>query len=106
MSETFEPNEHPDHSLLRDGEPEGVVRARKKPRIVLTMEVTMDNADKVVEWITGRGGAAVQDQNTVIIQTLEGPFPARPGMHVICGVQGEFYSCDGEIYAETYEPAV
>jgi hypothetical protein len=38
-----------------------------------------------------------------IVLTLEGEMVARPGWWIICGVQGEFYPCDPDIFAATYE---
>ena len=39
------------------------------------------------------------------IPTLEGVMSARPGWWVIKGVAGEFYPCDPDVFARTYEPA-
>jgi hypothetical protein len=41
----------------------------------------------------------------IAIQTLEGEMVASPGDWIIRGVQGEFYPCKPDIFAETYEPA-
>lgn len=39
----------------------------------------------------------------LVIETLEGPHRANPGDFIIRGVQGEFYPCKPDIFAETYE---
>ncbi|QDB74857.1 hypothetical protein KNU56_gp80 [Gordonia phage Arri] len=39
----------------------------------------------------------------VSIDTLEGAMGASPGDFVIRGVQGEFYPCKPDIFAETYD---
>ena len=39
----------------------------------------------------------------ISIPTLEGMMAARPGDYVIKGVQGEFYPCKPDIFAQTYE---
>lgn len=39
----------------------------------------------------------------LIILTLEGKMVAKPGWWIIRGVQGEFYPCDPDIFAKTYE---
>jgi hypothetical protein len=39
----------------------------------------------------------------LIVVTLEGEMVARPGWWIIRGVKGEFYPCDPEIFAETYD---
>jgi hypothetical protein len=44
------------------------------------------------------------DNEALIIDTLEGEHRADPGDWIICGVAGEFYPCKPEIFAETYEP--
>ena len=38
------------------------------------------------------------------IKTLNGVITCNVGEWVICGVQGEFYPCDPEIFLQTYEP--
>lgn len=39
----------------------------------------------------------------LMIRTLEGDMRARAGDWIIRGVQGEFYACDPDIFAATYE---
>lgn len=39
----------------------------------------------------------------VVIHTLEGDHEAKVGDYIIKGVQGEFYPCKPDIFAETYE---
>ncbi|AZS11806.1 hypothetical protein PBI_NINA_52 [Gordonia phage Nina] len=39
----------------------------------------------------------------VVIATLEGGHWVSPGDYIIRGVQGEFYPCKPDIFAETYE---
>lgn len=41
----------------------------------------------------------------LIVLTLEGEMIAQPGWWIIQGVQGEFYPCAPDIFAETYEAA-
>lgn len=40
------------------------------------------------------------------IHTLEGDMIARPGYWIIKGVENEFYGCEPEIFAKTYESSV
>lgn len=40
----------------------------------------------------------------LMIRTLEGDMRAPYGHWIIRGVQGEFYPCDPDIFAATYEP--
>jgi hypothetical protein len=39
----------------------------------------------------------------LIIMTLEGEMLAAPGWWIIKGIQGEFYPCQPDIFAETYD---
>lgn len=47
-------------------------------------------------WIDPADGA-------LMIRTLEGDMRVSPGDYVIRGVQGEFYPCKPNIFAQTYE---
>lgn len=44
------------------------------------------------------------DNEALIIDTLEGEHLANPGDWIICGVAGEFYPYKPEIFEVTYEP--
>lgn len=77
---------------------------RKKPLVIQSVLVTTENIDLIVQWITESGHHAVRDTDQLTIQTLEGPFVARPGDRVMRGVKGEFYRHEGgEFYAEIYD---
>jgi len=43
------------------------------------------------------------EENQIVIHTLEGNMRASVGDYVIQGVQGEFYPCKSDIFHETYE---
>ena len=43
------------------------------------------------------------DNPILKIETLEGDMIAKKGDYIIKGVQGEFYPCKPDIFAETYE---
>ncbi|WP_270350592.1 hypothetical protein [Ligilactobacillus ruminis] len=47
----------------------------------------------------------VPDSPILKIETLEGLMIATEGDYIIKGVQGEFYPCKPDIFAETYEEA-
>lgn len=86
--------------------PEGLeVRdVRKKPVDVQTVLVTTENLPLVVEWIVRNGHHAVLDTDQLTIQTIEGPFVARPGDQVMRGVHGEFYRHEGgDFFKEAYD---
>lgn len=44
-----------------------------------------------------------EEQHHLAIRTLEGDMIARPGYWIIKGVENEFYGCEPEIFAKTYE---
>lgn len=83
------------------------VKYRKKPVVVEAMQFTggAQRATPVIDWVLASGGTArYHDDDTIAIDTLEGTMSARSGWFVIRGVQGEFYPCEPEIFAQTYEP--
>lgn len=68
------------------------------------------SASEIIDWAKGSETPAYQDgvegaPRRLRIATLEGHHTVVPGAWVIKGVSGEFYPCDGEIFAATYEPA-
>lgn len=87
---------------------------RKRP---VTIEAaqwngTAQGATPIIDWILTQGGTArywsAEDTGTtarIDIDTLEGTMSASPGDYVIRGVQGEFYPCKPDIFAQTYEEA-
>ena len=44
-----------------------------------------------------------EDDDSLLIVTLEGEMRADKGDYIIKGVQGEFYPCKPEIFEQTYE---
>jgi hypothetical protein len=86
--------------------PEGldVHNVRKKPAVVQSVLVTTENMGLIKEWIEINGHAASLENDRLIIQTLEGPFTARPGSQVMCGLQGEFYAHEGgDFFKQAYD---
>ncbi|NCL73773.1 hypothetical protein [Rhodococcus sp. YH1] len=78
---------------------------RKKPVEIQAMRVQKP-ISKVAEWCGGtvlRGGMQATKFIGVIIPTLEGNMRADIGDYVIRGVQGEFYPCKPDIFAQTYD---
>ncbi|NQX77304.1 hypothetical protein [Gilvibacter sp.] len=43
------------------------------------------------------------EKGQLVIKTLEGEMRAPVGHYIIKGIKGEFYPCDPEIFAQTYE---
>lgn len=78
---------------------------RKRPVIVEVMgPLTVENAVQVQSWCGGSIGTEYGEPVALIIPTLEGSMVASLGDYVIRGVQGEFYPCKPDIFAQTYEP--
>lgn len=80
---------------------------RKKPLVVIAIQLTADNALDITEW---SGGAAVGlvhvgtgEYFGVTISTPEGEMRAEVGDWIIKGVMGEFYPCKADIFSATYE---
>lgn len=86
---------------------------RKKPVEVRAMYLTPVSAARVVAWINSNGGDAIMrggpkggsDAASVGIMTLEGRIWYEPGWVIIQGVQGEFYGCRRDVFAQSYDPA-
>lgn len=99
---------NPRHSKNQPG------RFKKKPVVIEAIQWWGDNLKEVIAF-TGRHESAadwsdeyfqeVVDQQGLKIFTLEGHHMASIGDWIIKGVQGEFYPCKPDIFAETYEPA-
>ena len=85
---------------------------RKMPVTVDAMQFTGRNGVAVAMWCGGKyqSEAKASDPTDVAewvaIPTLEGVMRANRGDYVIRGVQGEFYPCKPDIFAETYEEEV
>ena len=81
----------------------------KKPIPVEAVFVTRENLKDVENWIlesTGLASSCLADEERelLLITTPEGCLEARCGEHyVVCGVKGEFYPVEKEIFEETYE---
>jgi hypothetical protein len=89
--------------------PTPALRFRKRPVEIQARQFTADTADDVLAWIREHGGkvtGAVDDGAPVLlIETLEGVMRGKLGDWIIRGVQGEFYPCRADIFADTYAPA-
>lgn len=57
----------------------------------------------IAEWCGGAIQEDAVDGLCLFIATREGEMKARPGDWIIKGVKGEFYPCDPEIFAATYD---
>ncbi len=87
------------------------MKYRKKPVVIEARQFLNDKTSyEVLHWINEgqykRGPEvpfATWVNGVLIIPTLEGDHSASPGDWIICGVQGEFYPCKPDIFADTYE---
>ena len=104
----------------------GPKRYRKKPVEIDAMQWdgTAAGATPIIDWVLANGATARFDEpheeirhelddgtvqgcpaspGGVFIDTLEGTMRADAGDWIIRGVQGEFYPCKPDIFAETYD---
>jgi hypothetical protein len=85
------------------------MKFRKKPVVIDAVRWNGANVDEVIA--LGLGMASFRRQNanadneTLLIETLEGAMTASRGDWIIKGVKGEFYACKPDIFVMTYEPA-
>lgn len=89
-------------------------RFRKKPVEIDAMQYdgTVARATEIIDWALSAGGTITyhcpddgtcdRDSHVLAVRTLEGTMTALPGDWIIRGVQGEFYPCKPDIFAETY----
>jgi len=86
------------------------MKYRKKP-VVIEAHVWDGDWEELRNWADRASDGAgtsihyCEKNNTsyIYIRTLEGRVDAPVGNYVICGVNGEFYSCDPEIFNKSYE---
>ncbi|NHP15290.1 hypothetical protein G8767_17185 [Rhodococcus sp. IC4_135] len=99
---------------------------RKKPVEIQAVQWdgTAEGATPIINWIDENGHTANWDEphheilvempdgtqmgcpasnGGLFINTLEGRLTASPGDWIIRGVQGEFYPCKPDIFAQTYD---
>lgn len=85
-----------------------IKKYRKKPVTIEAIQFE-DNADcilaihRFVEQGTTRVNYEDKDNPYIKIETLEGTIKASVGDYIIKGVNGEFYPCKPDIFAQTYE---
>ena len=89
---------------------------RKKPVVIEARQYdgSAASATPIINWALAEnstitfhcsdGGDCRSTRHKLRIPTLEGSMFADAGDWIIRGVQGEFYPCKPDIFAETYEP--
>ena len=85
------------------------MKYRKKPVVIEAEQIdgTEECARQIEQWTAGQAAAfkSIDGLWGVMVDTLEGRMTGTKGWWIIKGVQGEFYPCKDDIFAETYEPA-
>lgn len=85
---------------------------RKRPVIIEAQQwlpngTGSPETEEMREWLNKHGAQWSTEgigKNCIIqIDTLEGLMTAGPGWWIIKGVQGEFYPCRADVFAESYE---
>ena len=81
---------------------------KKKPVVIEAIQFTGKNFFEIHKFTNGNAHDCYtqpEGYTTCIINTLEGIHIATEGDYIIKGVQGEFYPCKPDVFAETYEVA-
>lgn len=76
------------------------MKYRKKPVVIEAVRFIGSNYKEIREFIEQD---TLCSDLSIVIPTLEGDMVAQKGDYIIKGVQGEFYPCKPDIFAETYE---
>lgn len=95
-----------------------MVMYRKKPVVIEAQQYTFATLTPIIDWLIhndvdytyqcdelGKCSGS-QDGHTLYLPTLEGEMKVSEGDYIIQGVQGEFYPCKPDIFAETYEEVI
>lgn len=81
-----------------------VSKYRKKPVVIDAWKFDGSNRGEIIAWMREHGVEAINPLGSLfLVPTLEGSLTASIGDYIIKGVQGEFYPCKPDIFAETYE---
>jgi hypothetical protein len=94
----------------------GIVTVRKKPVEVQAVQWTGENVDEIFNLTTwryfdvlaseDRANSDDPDATAAVFDKLHSTWVlVKDGQWIIRGVKGEFYPCDPEVFAETYELA-
>ncbi|HHG7615373.1 TPA: hypothetical protein ACPXTH_001767 [Streptococcus pneumoniae] len=77
------------------------MKYRKKPVVVEAVQWNGNNRKEVIDFAENK--IWFDALGNIWIATLEGDMVAKKGDYIIKGVQGEYYPCKLDIFAETYE---
>lgn len=87
-------------------------RYRKRPIAIQAVQFDGTNTDQITEWTSGMFGRVYPDDRTddpeivaTVFDQLHSTWVGvKLGDWIIRGIQGEFYPCDADVFAQTYEP--
>lgn len=79
------------------------MKYRKKPVVIEAVKWTGNNVRDLADFMGESQINYEIETRKMFIRTLEGIMEASVGDYIIKGVQGEFYPCKPDIFAETYE---
>ena len=74
----------------------------KNPLKVQAVQWTGNNYEEIADFVGHINFPYSFDNDSVIIETLEGNHYAREGDWIIRGINGEFYPCKPDIFEKTY----
>ena len=86
-----------------------MAKYRKKPVVIEAVQWTGDNFEEIQKMLINADENRVimphpnEDEDSLLIVTLEGEMRADKGDYIIKGVKGEFYPCKPDIFEATYE---
>ena len=78
---------------------------RKKPVVIDAIEWNGQNKDEVRQFATNAVLFFNDEDEEVVIETLEGNMTASKHDWIIRGVKGEYYPCKPDVFERTYEVA-
>ena len=78
------------------------MKYRKKPVVIDAVRWNGNNHKEVIDFVENNK-IWFDALGNIWISTLEGDMMAKKGDYIIKGIQGEFYPCKPDIFAETYE---
>lgn len=77
----------------------------KKPVVIEACQWIGDNIEEIKKFVDPIA-EYLEDEQVILIHTLEGDMKANVGDYIIKGVKGEFYPCKPDIFEETYSEAI
>lgn len=89
------------------------MKFRKKPVVIDAFQYKGEPAE-AIEWVSGLHRKDLAStylvcsfgkySDELFVNTLEGKMLVPVGNYIVCGVEGELYSCDPVIFLKTNEP--